>query len=119
MNYPPGMDNSKCLPDKVTTTDHEGNWKKAKEYTSAGLSGLHFGMFKSAAKHLVQFDAARRSIMYNTGQAYPRWYKGIDVMLLKASGDTRAYKLRTILLLEADYNMNNKLLSQLTRHVEC
>jgi hypothetical protein len=63
MNYPPGMDNSKCLPDKVTTTDHEGNWKRPKEYTSAGLSGLHFGMFKSAAKHsdLVQFDAARRS----------------------------------------------------------
>jgi hypothetical protein len=121
MNYPPRMDHSNCLPDKVTTTDHEGNWKKAKEYTSAGLSGLHFGMFKSAAKHsdLVQFDAARRSIMYNTGQAYPQWYKGIDVMLLKASGDTRAHKLRTILLLEADYNMNNKLLSRQGRHVEC
>jgi hypothetical protein len=84
MNYPPGMDHSNCLPAMVTTTDHAGNWKKAKEYTSAGLSGLHFGTFKSAAKNpdLVQFNAARRSsIMYNTGQAYPRWYKGIDVML--------------------------------------
>ena len=31
-------------------------------------------------------------------------------MLLKASLDTRAHKLRTILLLEADFNMNCKKL---------
>ena len=29
-------------------------------------------------------------------------------MLLKASGDTRSHKLWTILLIEADFNMNNK-----------
>ena len=32
-------------------------------------------------------------------------------MLLKASGDTCSDKLRTILLMEADFNMNNKKLS--------
>jgi hypothetical protein len=30
--------------------------------------------------------------MYNTGNLYPRWNKGIDVMLLKASGITLAHK---------------------------
>jgi hypothetical protein len=50
--------------------------------------------------------------MYNTGNLYPRWNKGIDVMLLKASGITLAHKLRTVLLLEADFNMNNKHLPQ-------
>ena len=115
MKYPPGMDASTCIPDKITTEEHALSWKRAKEYTSSGISGLHFGMFKSAASDpdLVQFDAARRSIAYNTGQTYPRWFNGIDVMLLKASGDTRAHKLRTILLLEADFNMNNKHLSRL------
>jgi hypothetical protein len=62
--------------------------------------------------------------MYQTGKTYPRWHKGVDVMLLKASGDTRAHKLRTILLLEADFNMNNKLLSQIgmwngEKHLGC
>jgi hypothetical protein len=37
---------------------------------------------------------------------------GVDVMLLKASGDTHAHKLRTILLMEADFNMNIKKLSR-------
>ena len=35
----------------------------------------------------------------------------MDVVLLKALGDTRSDKLRTILLTEADFSMNNKKLS--------
>ena len=61
--------------------------------------------------NLALYDAAHRSIPYHNGIYYNRWLKGIDVMLLKASGDTRSDKLRTILLMEADYNMNNKELS--------
>ena len=34
--------------------------------------------------------------------------KGIDTMLLKSIKSNHAHKLRTILLLEADYNFNNK-----------
>jgi hypothetical protein len=115
MGYPVGMDSTTCISDSITTEDHVLSWKRAKEYTSAGISGLHFGMFKAQATDpdLAEFDASRRSLMYNTGNIYPRWNDGIDVMLLKATGDTRAHKLRTILLLEADFNMNNKHLSRL------
>ena len=98
----------------VSTEDHVASWKRTKEYTSSGISGLHFGMFKAQCKDvdLAAFDVSRRSIMYSTGSYYPRWNTGVDVMLLKASLDTRAHKLRTILLLEADFNMNCKKLGR-------
>jgi hypothetical protein len=126
MQRPPSMSLVTDLPDRISTPEHMSNWKRAKEYTSSGISGVHFGMFKSQATDpdLASFDAARRSIMYQTGETYPRWHKGVDVMLLKASGDTRAHKLCTILLLEADFNMNNKLLSRIgmwngEKHLGC
>jgi exonuclease III len=114
MKRPPNMPSVAPCSQFVTTENHSSSWKKAKEYTSSGISGLHFGMFKAQARDddLAKFDASRRSIMYCTGGVYPRWNKGVDCMLLKASGDTRAHKLRTILLLEADYNMNCKLLGR-------
>jgi hypothetical protein len=98
----------------ITTEDHVQGWKKAKEKTSAGISGLHFGMFKAQAQYplLAAFDASLRNVAYVTGYTYKRWKKGIDVQLLKRAQDHRAHKLRTILLLEADFNMNNKKLGR-------
>ena len=94
----------------ITTADHVRAFKKAKERTSAGMSGLHFGMFKAHTKkeRLAAFDASMRSMAYTTGYAYKRWKKGLDVQLLKRARVWLARKLRTILLLEADFNMNNK-----------
>ena len=53
-----------------------------------------------------------RSVAYATGYSYRRWKRGLYVQLLKRSKDYRAEKLRTILLLEADFNMNNKMLGR-------
>ena len=39
-----------------------------------------------------------------------QWKHGVNVQLLKKFKDFWAEKLRTILLLEADFNMNNKAL---------
>ena len=114
MERPPNVPAPAQCPLFVSTEDHIASWKRTKEYTSSGISGLHFGMFKAQCKDadLAAFDASRRSIMYSTGSYYPRWNTGVDVMLLKASLDTRAHKLRTILLLEADFNMNCKKLGR-------
>jgi hypothetical protein len=114
MQRPPGMPSTPQCDQFVSTQDHVASWKRAKEYTSSGISGLHFGMFKAQSKDpdLAAFDASRRSVIYCTGSYYPRWNIGIDVMLLKASGSTLAHKLRTILLLEADFNMNCKKLGR-------
>ena len=114
MARPPSISAHTTSPDWVSTEDHQRSWSRAKEYTSAGISGIHFGMYKAQAKdpEMAAYDASRRSIAYRCGEFFDRWNKGVDVMLLKASGDQRAHKLRTILLLEADFNMNNKKLSR-------
>ena len=61
---------------------------------------------------LAELDASMRSVAYATGYSYRRWKRGLYVQLLKRSKDYRAEKLRTILLLEADFNMNNKMLGR-------
>lgn len=96
----------------ISTEDNTKAWKRAKEKTAAGISGLHFGMFKAhiLRPKLSALDASMRSLAYMTGFSYNRWKKGVDVQLLKKKKDYRAEKLRTILLLEADFNMNNKAL---------
>ena len=60
----------------ISTEDHVRAWKKAKEKTAGGKSGLHFGMFKAHIKrsHLAEMDASMRSIAYSTGFSYHgRW----------------------------------------------
>ena len=78
------------------------------------MSGLTFSMFKAAALHplLASLDASSRNIAYVSGFVYKRHTKGMNAMLLKASGNYWVEKLRTILLLEADQNMNYKKLSR-------
>ena len=53
---------------------------------------------------------------YTTGFAYKRWKRGVDVQLLKEDDNYNPLKLCTILLLEADFNMNNKAQGQFPLH---
>ena len=48
------------------------------------------------------------NIPFLSGYLSSRWQQGINVMLEKKRGNFRVDKLRTILLYEADFNMNNK-----------
>jgi hypothetical protein len=84
----------------ISTEDNVKAWKRAKERTASGMSGLHFGMFKAhiLRPQLAALDASMRSVAYMTGFLYSRWKKGVDVQLLKKKKDFRAEKLRTILL---------------------
>jgi hypothetical protein len=96
----------------ITPTSNINGWRKANERTSAGPSGLHFGQFKANAEipALADLDASIRNFGYATGFSYSRWKKGTDVQLLKRSQDFRAEKQRTVVLCEADWNMNNKIM---------
>jgi exonuclease III len=98
----------------ITTDDHIRGWKRQKERTSGGMSGLHFGQYKAHAQErdLAAFDASMRSVAYTTGYSFRRWKKGLDVQLLKRTNEFKADKLRTILLLEPDHNMNNKVIGK-------
>ena len=44
------------------------------------------------------------------GQLLKRWIKGVLVMLEKVVGSINAQKLRAILLLEADFNTQHKII---------
>jgi hypothetical protein len=96
----------------VTTNDHIRCWKKQKERTAGGMPGFHFGHYKAhiQRRRLTAFDASQRSMAYTTGYSYKQWKKGLDAQLLKRSKDYNAKILLTILLLEPDFNTNDKVL---------
>jgi Reverse transcriptase (RNA-dependent DNA polymerase) len=80
--------------------------KKSKEYTSSGRSGIHFGHFKAGCDddEICNFDKWFLEISMSTGYLYARWHQGIDVMIPKKKDSLKAKDLRTIVLMEADYN---------------
>jgi hypothetical protein len=110
-----------CYPDnyngketvaELNIEDHTRGWSRARERTSAGPSGLHFGHFKamSTSEILAELSAIMAFFPYKTGYSPERWRQGIQVMLMKQIGNLNVGKLRAILLFEADYNFNNKTL---------
>jgi hypothetical protein len=70
----PGVENQAQRPFYTQEQYCEG-WKKQKERTSAGPSGLHFGHFKAAALHevLADFDYKMMSLPYRIGFSPARW----------------------------------------------
>ena len=84
------------------------------EFTSSGPSGLHFGHFQANAQQptLASVDAALSRIPTLSGYVPIRWTQGLNVMLEKKPGVSQVTKLRTILLYEAGFNHNNKLMGR-------
>ena len=104
-----------------TANDYIVGWRKMKERTSSGLSGMHFGHHKACSQSLplAEFESAMCSIPYQTGYSPLRYKKSVNAMLKKKENKIEADKLRTILLLEADYNhLNKKLGRDLMIHAE-
>ncbi len=106
--------NSPPVSTIIETTTHVNGWLRVKERTSSGPSGIHFGHFIAGTSHplVSDFEATMTNIPYATGYAPLRWKKGINVELEKKKGNFRVDALRTILLFEADFNQNNKLLGR-------
>lgn len=104
---PPGIPS---IPTTYTKEDYITGWKKMKEHTTSGLSGVHFGHHKACATHpiLSHFESIMCSIPYASGYAPERYKRSVNAMLLKKVNEKKADKLRTILLLEADFNHLNK-----------
>jgi Reverse transcriptase (RNA-dependent DNA polymerase) len=98
----------------ITTTEYVRMWKRNREYTSTGTSGLHFGHFQASCEdtQLCSFDKRLLEITLHTGYTLQRWYKGIDVMIPKKIGSNRVDKLRTIVLMEPDCNFGNKIIGK-------
>ena len=89
-------------------------WKKIKERTSAGLSGIYFGFLKAYAmsEELVDFEATVCYIPYATGYSPEEWRSGINTMIEKKGKGNLVTDLRTINLIEADFNYVNKVIAR-------
>ena len=96
----------------ITPEEFQYFWKRVKERTSSSLSGIHYGHYKAAAHsdRISSFLAKKITLISRTGCPPERWSYGLTVMLEKIAGLALVSKLRAILLMEADFNMHNKLI---------
>jgi hypothetical protein len=93
---------------------HIKGWRKARELTATGPSGLTFSHFIAATYDpvLASFDVTMANIPYATGYSSIRWQSGTDVMIPKSVASLWVDKLRTLLLLDPKCNQNNKILGR-------
>ena len=102
--------------DSINTIISHGQWSKfwirSKEETSSSRSGRHFGFYKAGAgsEIISHYHAVQTSIVLQRGIKLNRWAQGLSVMLEKVAGCSLISKLRSILLMEADFNCANKIL---------
>jgi hypothetical protein len=101
-------------PIDLTPEQYAASWKRVKEKTSAGPSGLTIPHIKAhGISHLItKVDTIMANLPYRYGFSLKRSRKGLDVMLEKKPGVRQLSKLRAILLYEADFNQNNKRLGR-------
>ena len=100
------------ITSEITPADNAKAWKKQKESTSS--NGLHFGHHKanSTMEELNRFDAQLRTLPYKHGFSPEPWREITDVEILKKAGDYEVELMRTIQLLDSQFNMNNKKLGR-------
>ena len=81
-----------------------------KEQTSAGLLGIHFGYIKVCAqkKLLANFEATIYHIPYSIGYSPEDQQIAMNTMIKKKGKGNQVGNLRTINLIEANFNFNNK-----------
>ena len=99
---------------KIDEESNKYDWKCCKEYVESSPSGLHMGLWKSNTMNdeVNAVDTILQKIPFERGLVLERWKRGIDVELLKEEGNYKLEKLRTIVIVEADYNTNCKRLGK-------
>ena len=109
-----GQKEIKLLPitGGITTEEFKQAFRKAKENTSSSLSGLDYTVWKCIASDdtMAEVFAIMMSLPLNYGFVNNRWCQATDVMLEKKQGKRKIHRLRTIGLMEADFNTALKLL---------
>jgi hypothetical protein len=104
--------------DKLTKEEYAAGWKKVKERTSSGPSGITIPHMKAhgLVPYLAEVDVLMAHLPYFHGFSPERWQKRLDIMLEKKPGVRHINTLRAILLYEADFNQNNKRLGREMLH---
>ena len=87
-------------------------WRPRRERISSSSSGIHNGHYIAASLSIMlsTIIATLSSIPWELGMTYERWKTSLNVALEKVAGVRLLEKLRTIHLLEADFNTATKLI---------
>jgi hypothetical protein len=96
-----------------TTEEYCDSWKKMKEEKTT-LPGIQVAHLKSLNPSTLSADVMSKLALIPllTGYSPKTWRMGIDSMIPKKVADLRPEKLRLILLLDARFNHNNKLIGK-------
>jgi len=95
-----------CNKIEISVEEAAQYWSKKREKTSSSMSNRHIGTYKAMVKELPSLRLITNisSIAYSFGVTLPRWCIDLDVSLIKKPGRLRPSELRTIGMLEADFN---------------
>ena len=96
----------------ITLEDWVAHWSKAREETSSSISGRHFSHYIAGlgSEHIAFLQSLFATLILKRGIVLERWSNGLSVMLEKIFGCSLITKLRSILLMEADFNATNKII---------
>jgi hypothetical protein len=96
-----------------TTEEYFDSWTKMKEDKSSA-PGIHIGHIKciDPASDAAFVVSTLALLPLQSGYAPALWRVGIDSMIPKKTSDLRPEKLRLILLMDARFNHNNKLIGK-------
>ena len=98
------------IPTSLSPKEHCQGWKRQKERTAAESSGLSFSHHKAASENptLAEMDRILRELPYKHGFSPEMWQSITDFEILKKLGVYDVEKMRTLQLMVAEFNMNNK-----------
>jgi len=96
-----------------TTEEYFESWKKMKEEKGSS-PGIRFGHLKciDPVSEAAEVISKLALLPLKTGYAPIQWRKGINTMIPKKAHDLRHEKLRLILLMDARFNHNNKMIGR-------
>ena len=102
-------------PEPLLVEECQAGWKKTKErISSAMVAGTHYGHWKAGFMDdsIAAVHTGFANVAYLSGYSPSRWQYGVNSLIPKEEGNYNIKRLRTILLYEADFNFNNKLLGR-------
>ena len=114
MEKTPEAKQATIYPKTITEEEYKEGWKKANQNTSSNPLGPDYHVYKCTTHNdtLTLFETIMLNIPYQTGYSPKRWRNALDVVLRKERGNLDLKKLRTIGLLEADFNFMCKYLGK-------
>jgi hypothetical protein len=96
----------------VTKEDYQRQLKGRRESTSSSISGKHFRhhIAGTQSDHISHFHALKATLTMKLGIGLDKWTRGLSDLVEKMFGYVLITKLRSIVLMEADFISTNKMI---------